>query len=76
MSQIKSKKPYLLYVGNAFPHKNLEHLIKVFKTILSLEPSLELVLVGEIDDFYKSFQTLCKEMGIEKNVIFARESLG
>ncbi len=71
MSQIKSKKPYLLYVGNAFPHKNLEHLIKAFKTILSLEPSLELVLVGEIDDFYKSFQTLCKEMGIEKNVIFA-----
>ena len=71
MNQINVKKPYLLYVGNAFPHKNLERLIKAFKVILASKPSLKLILVGKIDDFYKSFQILCKKMGIEKNVIFA-----
>ncbi len=71
MNQINVKKPYLLYVGNAFPHKNLKRLIKAFKVILSSKPALRLVLVGKIDDFYKSFQILCQELKIEKNVIFA-----
>ena len=70
MNQINVKKPYLLYVGNAFPHKNLKRLIKAFKIILSSKPTLKLVLVGKIDDFYKSFQILCVELKIEKNVIF------
>jgi len=71
MSQINVKKPYLLYVGNAFPHKNLKRLIRAFRVVLSSKSSLKLVLVGKIDDFYKSFQVLCKELKIEKSVIFA-----
>ena len=71
MSQIKVKKPYLLYVGNAFPHKNLKRLIRAFKVILASKPSLKLILVGKVDDFYKLFQILCKELEIEKSVIFA-----
>ncbi len=70
MNQINVKKPYLLYIGNAFPHKNLKRLIKAFNVVLSSKSSLKLVLVGKIDDFYKSFQVLCKELKIEKNVIF------
>jgi len=70
MSQINVKKPYLLYVGNAFPHKNLKRLIRAFKVVLSSKPSLKLALVGKIDDFYKSLQDLCQELKIEKNVIF------
>ena len=64
------KKPYLLYVGNAFPHKNIERLIKAFKIVLSKKPSLRLVLVGKIDNFYKNFQILWKDLKIDKNVIF------
>ena len=44
--------PYLLYVGNAYPHKNLEGLIKVFARIKQARPELKLVLVGKEDYFY------------------------
>ncbi len=42
-------KPYLLYVGNAYPHKNLERLISAFNEL----EKLQLVLVGQLDYFYK-----------------------
>lgn len=48
-------KPYLLYVGNAYPHKNLERLILAFQ-ILAKNESVNLVLVGELDYFYKKLQ--------------------
>lgn len=32
--KLLAKKPYLLYVGNAHPHKNLERLLEAFKKIL------------------------------------------
>ncbi|MFZ2153802.1 MAG: glycosyltransferase family 1 protein [Candidatus Moraniibacteriota bacterium] len=52
-------KPYLLYVGNAYPHKNLEKLADAWKLILAknqkdnlLERDPILVLVGKRDYFY------------------------
>jgi len=45
-------RSYLLYVGNAYPHKNLEGLIKVFSEINKSKPELKLVLVGKEDYFY------------------------
>lgn len=47
-------KPYLLYVGNAYPHKNLKRLILAFAKIKHSD--LRLVLVGEMDYFYKRLQ--------------------
>ncbi len=44
--------PFLLYVGNAYPHKNLEALISAFGKIRVKRPSLRLVLVGKEDYFY------------------------
>jgi len=43
---------FLLYVGNAYPHKNLEMLLKVFVKLLERKPDLRLVLVGKEDYFY------------------------
>lgn len=43
------KKPFFLYVGNAYPHKNLERLVKVFKRI----KDAKLILVGKDDFFYR-----------------------
>ncbi len=63
----KTKDPYLLYVGNAYPHKNLRRLILAFKE-LSQERDLKLILVGEIDYFY---QQLRKEFSHLKNIVFA-----
>ncbi len=47
------KKPYLLYVGNAYPHKNLEWLIDSFFDFRNDFPDYQLVLVGKEDYFYK-----------------------
>ncbi len=58
---------YFLYVGNAYPHKNLEGLIKAFSSLK--KDSVKLVLVGRKDFFYKRLINNCKN----KNIIFAGE---
>ncbi|MDI6778165.1 MAG: glycosyltransferase family 1 protein [Patescibacteria group bacterium] len=63
-------KPYLLYVGNAYPHKNLERLVLVFREIAKKHPHLHLVLVGKEDYFYKRLKKFVSE-NFAKNVIFA-----
>ena len=50
------KRKYLLYVGNAYPHKNLERLILAFKKIKKDFPNLQLVLAGGDDYFYKKLK--------------------
>jgi len=52
----KFKKPYLLYVGNAYPHKNLERLILAFKKLIKEGLDYQLVLVGGEDYFYKKLK--------------------
>ncbi|MDD5625606.1 MAG: glycosyltransferase family 1 protein [Patescibacteria group bacterium] len=61
---------YLLYVGNAYPHKNLERLIKAFKIVLSKHPEIHLILVGKMDYFYHNLKKLTQELGLEEKVIF------
>jgi glycosyltransferase involved in cell wall biosynthesis len=63
-------KPFLLYVGNVYPHKNLERLILVFREIVKKHPHLYLVLVGKEDYFYKRLKRFVSEY-FAKNVIFA-----
>jgi glycosyltransferase involved in cell wall biosynthesis len=48
--------PFLLYVGNAYPHKNLEGLIKIFGKLKANHSDLRLVLVGKEDYFYNRVQ--------------------
>ncbi|HZQ29554.1 MAG TPA: glycosyltransferase family 1 protein [Patescibacteria group bacterium] len=43
------KKQFFLYVGNAYPHKNLEKLVRVFNKL----KSARLILVGKDDYFYE-----------------------
>jgi len=48
---------YFLYVGNAYPHKNLEKLIEAFvlfkKNLRDRNNAIKLVFVGKEDYFYK-----------------------
>jgi glycosyltransferase involved in cell wall biosynthesis len=44
---------YLLYVGNAYPHKNLERLLDAFKKIQTNHPEIKLILAGHESAFYK-----------------------
>lgn len=61
-------KPYILYVGNAYPHKNLEALVLAFADI-PVQKKLRLVLVGKEDYFYKELK---KKIAKEKisNIVF------
>ena len=66
LEKYEIKKSYLLYVGNAYPHKNLVRLIEAFKILHNGQyPNLQLVLVGGEDYFYKKLkQENCDERGV------------
>lgn len=52
--------PFLLYIGNAYPHKNLEGLILAFAKLHTKHPDLRLVLVGKEDYFYNRVKDVAK----------------
>jgi glycosyltransferase involved in cell wall biosynthesis len=64
------EKSYFLYVGNAYPHKNLETLVKAFEKLRLEVNDLKLILVGKEDFFYKRL----KEKTADKNVVFYGEA--
>lgn len=53
LSDYKISFPYFLYVGNAYPHKNLEFLVESFLKWNSKDNKFRLVMVGKEDFFYK-----------------------
>ncbi len=61
--------PYILYVGNAYPHKNLERLIKALK-IIRKEKDIKLVLAGDDKYFYPRLADFAKKLGLREDVIF------
>jgi len=58
---------YFLYVGNAYPHKNLDRLLEAFK---KLNSDVNLVLVGKEDYFYKRLKRKSELMDLSKKVFF------
>lgn len=70
--QLKTKN-YFLYVGNAYPHKNLERLLEVIASIKYQTSDIKLVLVGKQDYFYKRLRRKVGEMGLAKEIIFYGE---
>lgn len=52
----KKYQPYILYVGNAHPHKNVEALTQAIKIIHRVDKKLRLVLVGQDDFFYPKLE--------------------
>ncbi len=62
-------RPYFLYVGNAYPHKNLEQLISAFSDVSAVLKDLNLVLVGKEDYFYLRLKAEVNKKKVE-GVIF------
>lgn len=62
-------KDYFLYVGNCYPHKNLENLILAFEKLSKEKKDLKLILVGNIDYFYKKIDGFIKRNNLEKKVV-------
>ncbi len=79
-------KPYFLYVGNAYPHKNLETLLKALQQLISQGLALPgkarpyedqkicLVLVGKQDYFYTRLREFVEQQGLKDSVIFFGEA--
>lgn len=61
-------KPYFFYVGNAYPHKNLEGLILVFKKFLE-KHDYQLVLAGKKDYFYHRLAEQVQRENLSPHVI-------
>lgn len=57
---------FILYVGNAYPHKNLDFLIEVFSKMLENKPDFRLVLVGKEDYFYKHLKESARKRNLWK----------
>lgn len=58
---------FLLYVGSAYPHKNLEKLLNVFKKLKEENNDLCLVLAGRPDYFNNRLKDRAKEFGLLDN---------
>ena len=69
----QASPPYLLYVGNAYPHKNLEQLIRVMPMIRERHSQLQLVLVGREDEFYRKLRLVIgglRSAGERTSIVF------
>ncbi|MEY4723545.1 MAG: hypothetical protein RLZZ324_1058 [Candidatus Parcubacteria bacterium] len=65
------RKPFILYVGNAYPHKNLEMLLNAFHEFRKRGfTEHHLVLVGASDYFYDRLRTEAESTGLNDHVLF------
>jgi glycosyltransferase involved in cell wall biosynthesis len=53
LKKYQIKKPYLLYVGSVYPHKNIDRLIKAVKIARKQLPELSLVIVCSRNVFWQ-----------------------
>lgn len=53
-------REYFLYVGNAYPHKNVPRLLEAFEIFHKSHVDFKLVLVGKGDFFYKRLSSQIK----------------
>jgi len=65
-----SNGKYFLYVGNAYPHKNLDRLTDAFRNFSKDHPDVKLILVGKEDVFYKRLKDKVEKMGLIGKVKF------
>ena len=74
--KFKIAKPYLFYVGNAYPHKNLENLIRAFEILVKeYGLNLQLVLAGEEDYFWRRLKkqsntSILRSMEVLERIVF------
>lgn len=67
LRQLGVYEPYFLYVGNAYPHKNLNTLIHAFAQFTNIDKYTQLVIAGRRDIFSKALEKEAKMAGIDMN---------
>lgn len=64
-------RPYLLHIGQAYPHKNLQRLIQAFNSIAHKFPGVDLLLLGKPHPAQTiRLQRLVAELNLSDRVIF------
>ena len=63
-------KKYFLYVGNAYPHKNLDSLLDAFKIFSKEWEEAQLIFVGKEDYFYKRLKEKVRKLKLNERVVF------
>lgn len=64
MEKFNIKSPYIFYVGNAHPHKNVEGLIRVFGELRKKYKDLLLVLSGSDHYFWQRIRKEFQQKGV------------
>lgn len=67
LGKYKIKSPYIFYVGNAHPHKNLPRLIRAFMKVKEKFPDYQLVLSGPDHYFWNKIK---KNVSNPRGLIF------
>ncbi len=73
--RIRKLRPYLLYVGNAHPHKNVQTLVVAMHELRKNNQALKLVLVGSDRFFYPRLAKWALENGFSSSVVVVGEVL-
>lgn len=70
-TKISAKTPYFLYVGNAYPHKNLERLLFAFQEFKQkTNKNVYLYMIGKEDFFWKRIQQKVSQLELSDNIFF------
>lgn len=64
LTELGVYEPYFLYVGNAYPHKNLEMMLHTFARYLETHPYTQLVIAGRRDVFSHRLEREANEIGL------------
>ncbi|HUW24320.1 MAG TPA: glycosyltransferase family 1 protein [Patescibacteria group bacterium] len=62
------EKPFLLYVGSVYPHKNVERLIEAVKSLWLMDFRLQLVIVCARSVFWEKLKKKIQEVRAENEV--------
>ena len=58
------RTPYIFSTGNAYPHKNIEGLLKAMVLLQDKNSDISLILCGQEDVFYRMMKKKIEEMGL------------
>ncbi len=65
-----SQEPYILFVGRAFPHKNLEALIRAFEQLWADQSDLHLILAGKKEYYYLLLEEFASRSPARQSILF------
>lgn len=69
LAEVGVQKPYILSVGNSYPHKNIETTLEAFRKLCASDERTMLVLAGKRDVFTEKLEAFALEIGVPSHRI-------